>query len=101
MSSARGALARGAPEAASIAIERAAELSENTAGRAARLVAAADAAWTAGRADRVPGLLDRAAALVGDSRTRARASFVRGRYETRRGDVRSALTLLLAAAAPI
>jgi DNA-binding CsgD family transcriptional regulator len=93
--SAARARGRGAPEAALLAYERAADLSTGSAERGARLVAAADAAWTAGRAERVPALLDRAAPLVTDARTASTSDFVRGRYETRRGDVTRGLKLLL------
>jgi DNA-binding CsgD family transcriptional regulator len=93
------AFARGAPEAAALAFERAAALSDRAARRAGRLVAAADAAWTAGRADRVTSLLDQAGPLAADSHTRARSAFVRARHETRRGDVAAALKLVLASCA--
>ena len=89
---------RGAPEAAAVAFERSADLSETTVARVDRLVAAADAAWLAGRPERVPNLLDRAGSLAEQSLTRARVAFVRGRYETRRGVVTRALRLLLGAA---
>jgi len=99
VASARRSTDRGAPEVAATAWERAAELSEGSSARAARLVEAAASAWVAGRAERVPALLDRAEPLMDDAATRARARLVRGRFEARRGVVTRGLRTLMDAAA--
>ena len=97
--SARRAMSRGVPDAAATAWERAADLSEDRAERGRRLVAAADAAWQAGHAERVPALVDRAERLLTPGPSLARATFIRGRYQSRRGVATTGLALLLDGAA--
>ncbi|MFY1594463.1 LuxR C-terminal-related transcriptional regulator [Micromonospora sp. WMMD737] len=87
----------GAATAASAALQRAAELTDDPARAAARLVAAARYAWSAGRAHRARLLLGELppgaeAAVAG------RADLLRGELELRTGRPRSAFTTLLSAA---
>ncbi|MFG1780359.1 AAA family ATPase [Micromonospora sp. NPDC049048] len=86
-----------AATAASAALQRAAELSDDPARAAARLVAAARYAWSAGRAHRTRLLLGGLPAAV-DATVAGRAGLLRGELELRAGHPRSALTTLLAAA---
>ncbi|MEU4774214.1 LuxR C-terminal-related transcriptional regulator [Micromonospora sp. NPDC023644] len=87
----------GASTAASAALQRAAELSDDPVRAAARLVAAARYAWSAGRAHRARLLLGGLPGTV-DAAVAGRAGLLRGELELRAGRPRSALTTLLAAA---
>ncbi|MGK5523250.1 LuxR C-terminal-related transcriptional regulator, partial [Micromonospora sp. URMC 107] len=87
----------GPATAASAALQRAAELSDDPVRAAARLVAAARYAWSAGRAHRARLLLGGLPATV-DAAVAGRAGLLRGELELRAGRPRSALTTLLAAA---
>ncbi|WP_231925048.1 LuxR family transcriptional regulator [Micromonospora purpureochromogenes] len=83
-------------DAASAALQRAAELTDDPARAAARLVAAARYAWSAGRSQRARLLLGNLPA-AGPTVT-GRAALLRGEVDLRAGRARSALTALLAAA---
>lgn len=96
--SAEVAWRRGGFGVASTAFERAAELSTKQSDRARLLVAAAEAAYQAGQADRAAGLGDRAGGLIAHSVTADEVAFLRGRIELTRGSSLTALTLLDAAA---
>jgi DNA-binding CsgD family transcriptional regulator len=87
--------------AAASALERAAELSDDEAAQARRLVAAATAAWHAGQPERATGLLDRAAPVARDPHLRADLDHVRGVIEWRCGSLPDASRTLLAGAAKI
>jgi DNA-binding NarL/FixJ family response regulator len=84
--------------AAARALERAAELSGDPEAAAGRLIAAASAAWQAGRPERALSLLERAGSPVGDPLLRAQADHVRGEIEFRRGSLAEACEILLAGA---
>jgi DNA-binding CsgD family transcriptional regulator len=83
--SARRAHSEGEPVAAAGALQRASALSIDAATRADRLVAAAGAAWQAGRPAWSHELLDQAALLSDDRAVRARISNVRGAIELESG----------------
>ncbi|MEU6077245.1 LuxR C-terminal-related transcriptional regulator [Micromonospora sp. NPDC047074] len=83
--------------AVSAALQRAAELSDDPVHAAARLVAAARCAWSAGQAHRARLLLGRLPA-VRDAAVTGRAGLLGGEIELRVGRPRTALTMLLAAA---
>ncbi|MGC4790912.1 LuxR C-terminal-related transcriptional regulator [Micromonospora sp. DT178] len=87
----------GAGTAASAALQRAAELTDDPARAAARLVAAARYAWSAGRTHRARLLLGSLPAAV-DATEAGRAGLLRGELELRAGRPRSAPATLLAAA---
>lgn len=89
---------RGGYAVASAAFERAAELSAGRSGRARLVVAAAQAAFQAGQADRAAGLANRAEHLVDDPVTADEVSLLRGRIEFARGSSVTAHALLLGAA---
>jgi hypothetical protein len=95
--SAEVAWRRGGFGVASTAFERAAELSTEQSDRARLLVAAAEAAYQAGQADRAAGLGDRAGGLIADPVTADEVAFLRGRIELTRGSSLTAHTLLDAA----
>jgi DNA-binding CsgD family transcriptional regulator len=98
--SAGRALRRSGHAAATLALERAADLSLADEGRARRLVAAADAAWRGGDAPRCRALLDRAERLgPAEPALRLRARYLRGLMELRSGIPADALAVLLAGAA--
>ncbi|MBQ0897978.1 helix-turn-helix transcriptional regulator, partial [Micromonospora sp. U56] len=84
-------------DAASAALQRAAELTADPARAAARLVAAARYAWSAGRSHRARLLLGSPPAVAEPTVT-GRAALLRGELDLRGGRARSALTALLAAA---
>ncbi|WP_233600296.1 LuxR family transcriptional regulator [Micromonospora sp. M71_S20] len=87
----------GAGTAASAALQRAAELTDDPARAAARLVAAARYAWSAGRTHRARLLLGNLPAALGATEA-GRAGLLRGELELRAGRPRSAPATLLAAA---
>ncbi|MEH0974235.1 AAA family ATPase [Micromonospora sp. CPCC 205546] len=87
----------GPATAASAALHRAAELSDDPVRAAARLVAAARYAWSAGLTHRTRLLLGSLPVDV-DPAVAGRAGLLRGELELRAGRPRCALTTLLAAA---
>ncbi|MDT0528099.1 LuxR C-terminal-related transcriptional regulator [Micromonospora sp. DSM 115977] len=87
----------GAGTAASVALQRAAELTDDPARAAARLVAAARYAWSAGRPHRARLLLGELPPGA-DAAVAGRADLLRGELELRTGRPRSAFTTLLSAA---
>ncbi|HZX06718.1 helix-turn-helix transcriptional regulator [Kribbella sp.] len=93
------AAARGAHAVAATAYERAGRLSRAAADRAVRLVAAGEAAWLAGLAERAEALLDDALILQPPPRVRIRALELRGDIEMKCGSPRRARDILIAAAA--
>jgi DNA-binding CsgD family transcriptional regulator len=64
--------------AAASALERAAELSVDSASEARRMVAAANAAWHAGQPERATALLDRVTPVISDAWLRADVDHLRG-----------------------
>jgi DNA-binding CsgD family transcriptional regulator len=97
------ALARGraGPAAAAAALQRAAILTTNAGERGRRLVAAAEASWTAGRPTQATTLLDQAEPLVGEPGARAGLLALRGLVELSCGRPETAYPLLVAGAADI
>ena len=93
------AAARGAHAVAATAYERAGRLSQRPRDRAIRLVAAGEAAWSAGLAERAETLLGDALTLRPPSPVRIRAQEVRGDIEVKCGSPRRARDILVAAAA--
>jgi DNA-binding CsgD family transcriptional regulator/tetratricopeptide (TPR) repeat protein len=89
---------RGGHEAASAALERAAELSADDASHARRLFAAATHAWLAGQLGRARPLADSARQLTADPLLRADADRLRGRIEFNIGSVATAIRILTGAA---
>jgi len=85
--------------AAAAALERAAQLSTDEASRARRLVAAAEAAWQAGRAPLAQALADQAEARLDDDVLRTRILSVRAAIAVVRGRPADAHPMLLEAAA--
>ena len=96
--SAETARQRGGYAVASTTFERAGELSAGEPDRARLLVAAAQAAFQAGQADRAAGLAGRAQPLVADAVTADEVAVLRGRIEFARGSAVAAHTLLSGAA---
>jgi DNA-binding CsgD family transcriptional regulator/uncharacterized protein HemY len=98
--SAERALRRSGHAAAAESLARAAELSTDEAGRARRLVAAADAAWRGGDAPRARTLIEHAERL-GPLAPAVRLGgwYLRGMVELRSGVPADGLEMLLAAAA--
>jgi DNA-binding CsgD family transcriptional regulator len=84
--------------AAQAALTRAAELTPEAGARGRRLVAAADAAWLAGRAAEALTLIERASAFVDEPGERARAARLRGITTLRTGSLADAHRLLMDAA---
>ncbi|HEX4287327.1 MAG TPA: AAA family ATPase, partial [Trebonia sp.] len=97
-STARRALARSGQAAASAALERAAQLSDEVGDKAMRLVAAAQAAWRAGNGDRAMALVAQATPLPGNAQLRADAAEIRGLVQAQSGTPRQAAAALAAAA---
>jgi DNA-binding CsgD family transcriptional regulator/tetratricopeptide (TPR) repeat protein len=89
---------RGGHEAASSALERAAELSADDAARARRLFAAATHSWLAGQLGRARPLADRARQLAADPLLRADADRLRGRIEFNIGSVPAGIRMWTEAA---
>jgi tetratricopeptide (TPR) repeat protein len=99
--SADRARARAGHAAAAAALARSAELTDDERQRARRLVAAAEAAWDAGHADRAEQLLAQAEALHPDDLRRARIALVRGSIQVRAGRPDQAVPMLRTAAVAI
>ena len=95
---ARRARERSGNAAAQAALTRAAELTADPGRRGRRLVAAADAAWHAGRAPEALALIESAAPLAEGSRERAHAARLRGIITLRTGSLDDAHRLLMDAA---
>ena len=89
---------RGANAAAQAALTRAAELTPATGTRGRRLVAAAEAAWHAGRPIEALALVDRAAVFIDEPRSRASAARLRGVITFRTGSLEDGHRLLMEAA---
>jgi DNA-binding CsgD family transcriptional regulator len=100
-STAERARLRGGHAAAAAALQRAAELSPETASAARRLVQAATAAWQAGQPERATKLLDRASPILQDPPLRADLDHIRGAIQWRCGSVQEACAILVAGAAEI
>jgi DNA-binding NarL/FixJ family response regulator len=80
--------------AAAVTLEKAATLSPRTKERTLRLLAAAEAAWSAGSADRARGFLADAGRSAPADLAVA-VTKLQGRIEVRRGDFQDALSMLL------
>jgi len=93
------AAGRGAHAVAATAYERAARLSGGLQDRAVRLVAAGEAAWSAGLAERADSLLDDALALRPPLQVRMGAQEIRGDIAVKCGSPSRARDILVAAAA--
>ncbi|WUJ72134.1 LuxR C-terminal-related transcriptional regulator [Kribbella soli] len=93
------AAARGAHAVAATAYERAGRLSQGLQDRALRLVAAGEAAWSAGLAERADALLADALMLQPPLPVKLRAQEIRGDIEVKCGSPRRARDILVAAAA--
>jgi len=89
---------RSAYAVSAAAFERAARLAADEARRGRLLLAAADAAWLAGLADRAVGLLGEARALVSDAGLLIQIEQLRGHIAARRGPVMEGHAILVAAA---
>ena len=87
--------------AAAAALSRAAELTPDQAERARRLLAAADAAWLAGQAERSRALLDRASQQQLTIPARAELAYAQGRLAATSGAPEDGYRLLAEAAALI
>jgi DNA-binding CsgD family transcriptional regulator len=83
---------------AAAAFERAARLAPEESHRARLLVAAADAAWVAGRADRAVALLGEARGLSTDAELLVHVDQLRGHIAVRRGPVMEGHAILVGAA---
>ena len=92
---------RGGHGAASISLERAAELTADTQSKARRLVLSARAAWHGGQPERALALLDRASPITTDRRLRGESEHIRGLIQFRCGSLEAAGEILLAAAADV
>jgi DNA-binding CsgD family transcriptional regulator len=92
------AQARGGYEAASLALERAAELSADEEGRARRLFAAANNAWLAGQLARARPLADAARGHTTDAVLRSDLDRLRGRIEFNIGSVPAGIRMWTQAA---
>ena len=99
--SASRAAARSGCAAAAAALERAAELSDDGAGRARRIARAAEMAWLGGQPERALALCEAAEAGPLDAVTRARVDFVHAAWETQRGITSDAIPILLRAAGAV
>ena len=97
--SALRARSRAGPGPAAAALKRAAALTPEPAERGRRLVAAAEASWTAGRPTEAHSLLDRAEILLVDSHARSDLLAQRGLIELSGGSPEPAYALLVTAAA--
>ena len=97
-STARRAQLRSGQAAASVALERAAQLSAEPGAKAVRLVAAAEAAWWAGNGDRAIALIGQANPLPANARLRSDAAGIRGLVRAQSGTPRQAAAALAAAA---
>lgn len=91
------ARARGGHAAAVAALDRAASLTAAPELRAARLAAAAAAAWSAGQPDRARALLDQAAPLAGVAALQARIAHLRASIEGNCGTPSAAYAMLIGA----
>ncbi len=91
--------ARSGHAAAATALERAAQLSTDEASRVRRLVAAAEAAWQAGRPPLAQALADQAEGRIADDALRTRILSVRAAIAVVRGRPADAHPMLLEAAA--
>lgn len=89
--------ARAGHASAATAFVRSADLSADEGRRTGRVAAAAEAAWAAGQPGRARDLITRALPLATGER-RAELLGLRGVIETRTGDLRSAMAVLLEAA---
>jgi DNA-binding CsgD family transcriptional regulator len=87
--------------AAAAALERAAALTPDRAMRARRLIAAAEAAATAGQSATALSMSELAAPLTIDPRELARIARVRGQVASERGQTREAFEIITAAAESI
>lgn len=92
------AMGRSAPSVASAAFERSAQLTPDAGGRHARLLRAADAAWSAGDGERALRLLDQRDAGADAGPEGLRAIELRASIAARTGSLREALDYLLEAA---
>jgi DNA-binding NarL/FixJ family response regulator len=92
---------RGGHGAASVSLERAAELTAEPEARGRRLVMGARAAWHAGQPDRALALLDRAGPIVTEPVLRGELDYVRGLIQFRCGSLHDAGEILVGAAAEI
>jgi hypothetical protein len=97
--SAAQARARSGPGPAAAALQRAAALSPDLQERGRRLVAAAEASWTAGRPAQALELLDHAEPLLTEGALRSGLLGLRGLIELSNGFPESAYPILLAGAA--
>ncbi|WP_427889516.1 AAA family ATPase [Kribbella sp. GL6] len=93
------AASRGAYAVAATAYERAGRLSRGSPDAAVRLVAAGEAAWSAGQAERAEALLDDALLLRPPVPVSIHVQAIRGDIELKCGSPRRALDILVAAAA--
>ncbi len=98
---AEGAAARGAHAAAAAALERAAELEPDPERRAGKLAAAAEHAWTAGRADEGRRLIDRGRETGPSADCAATLHRLQGRIDAWGGDPASGISMLCREAAAI
>lgn len=92
------AVARAAYSVASGAFERSARLTPDARERGARLLRAADAAWTAGDGERAVALLDERQREIDAEPSAIRVAELRASIAARTGSLREARDLLLAAA---
>jgi DNA-binding CsgD family transcriptional regulator len=91
--------ARSGCATAATALERAAALSGDEAGRARRLASAAEMAWLGGQADRAMVLAAEAEAFDAGDAIQAKIDFVRGAWEAQRGVTSDAIPIFLRGAA--
>lgn len=95
--SAERATARGGHAAAAAALEKAAGLSGDDAGRTSRLLAAANAAWLAGKTERARALVSDAGRYA-PPELKVEVTKLQGRIDVRSGVFADACTALIAAA---